>query len=218
LCLPAVVLGAALLGVHGLFAQHLRGQDGLEPELVVIDLNGDGIRLTTVAEGVRFPFVRDGMPEATAWTMRGSDDAFLGIDMDRNGRLASAHELLGGILGPPNGLEYLTLLDGRNFGAARGAARIPADGVCDERDDVFGRLIVWTDSNHDGQSAEEELQSLVYAGFASIDLAGIVRMNRTDTGGNVTTARTVARRKSGSSSPNVELITVRLAGTASPSR
>ena len=89
-----------------------------------------------------------------------------------------------------------------------------ADGVCDQNDDVFSRLIVWTDSNHDGQTAEEELQSLAYAGFTAIDLAGIVRLERTDTSGNVTTARSVARRPPGSPTQSVELITVRLAGPA----
>jgi hypothetical protein len=193
---------AALVPVQG---QHLR-RDGLVPELMLIDLDGNGIRLSSVADGVSFVFAGGRPPEQTAWTLLGSRDAFVAIDQNRDGRIASSEEILGGLLGPPNGFEYLSrVLAGRGDPPPRLELGHP----------LFRQVVLWTDTNHDGQSQEPELQSLEYAGFVSVDLSGVGLVNEPpDAAGNVVTRRGKAMR--GQPGGNAaEVITVRLAGTSS---
>lgn len=113
----AALLTLALTHVSALEAiQHAR-PDGLEPELLVIDLDGDGIQLSSFDSGVSFVFAPPSQPVKTSWTAAGSADAFIGIDGNRDGRITSVRELLGGLLGPPNGLAYLEALDGVAVGS-----------------------------------------------------------------------------------------------------
>lgn len=191
---------AATALLHG---QHRR-YDGLIPEFMLVDLDGNGVHLTSANEGVRFTFVDGHPPEQTAWTSRGSADAFVAIDRDRNGRITSADELLGGKMGPPNGFDYLSRV------LAGPRRNVPPQ--VDKSDPVFRQLVLWTDVNHDGQSAEAELQSLEYAGFVSIDLAGVAVLDGlSDASGNVMTRRGKAMR--GLDGRDIaELITVRLSG------
>jgi hypothetical protein len=200
LLLPWLLWLAATILVRG---QHLR-YDGLLPEFMLIDLDGNGIHFTSADDGVRFTFAEGRSPEQTAWTLRGAGDAFVAIDRDRNGRITSADELLGGKVGPPNGFEYLSRV---MAGPGRGSPP-----RLDRSDPVFRQLVLWTDIDHDGQSAEGELQSLEYAGFVAIDLAGVAVVNDPpDAAGNVVTRRGRAMRGPNGLNP-AELITVRLSG------
>jgi hypothetical protein len=47
-------------------------------------------------------------------------------------------------------------------------ATTPADGIIDARDPMYGRLLLWTDRNHNGISEAEELQHLSDAGLVAI--------------------------------------------------
>jgi len=192
---------ATLTLVHG---QHQRS-DGLVPELMLIDLDANGIRLSSVADGVKFVFAGGRPPEQTAWTLSGAGDAFVVIDQNSDGRITSTQEILGGILGPPNGFEYLSRV---TAGLGDPLPRL------DKSDPLFQRLVLWTDTNHDGRSAETELQSLQYAGFHELDLAGVAVVNEPpDAAGNLVTRRGRALRgRSGKDA--AEVITVRLAGTS----
>jgi hypothetical protein len=168
---------AAAVAVAG---QHPRG-DGLVPELMLIDLDGDGIRLTSAAEGVRFTFAAGGRPEQTGWTERGSRDSFIVIDQNRDGHITSAAEIIGGILGPPNGFEFLRAMAfGRSIGSG---------GTVAKSHSFFSQLLVWTDADRDGVSSENELQSLEYAGFDAIELPAEPQRPISDRHGNVITAR-----------------------------
>ncbi len=200
----ATAIVACLTGLVAVRGQHVRG-DGLVPEFMIVDLNGDGIRLSAVADGVRFTFAAGRAPAQTAWIARGAGDAFVVIDQNRDGRITSAGELLGGILGPPNGFEYLA-----RVAAGRGAA----PSRLDTTHPLFRQLLLWTDANHDGQSSEDELQSLQYAGFRAFDLARVRTLEQAaDAGGNVVTRRgTVVRGCDGRG--EVAVVTVRLAGAA----
>ena len=62
---------------------------------LIVDTARDGYRLTSVDNGVRFDLNADGVPEQVAWTRRDSDDAFLALDRNGNGRIDDGSELFG---------------------------------------------------------------------------------------------------------------------------
>jgi hypothetical protein len=67
------------------------------------------------------------------------------------------------------------------------------DDVIDIRDTIFSRLILWTDSDHNGLSEESELQSVGYAGIQSIGLDAS-RVAAQDEHGNTIVAKSQAIR------------------------
>lgn len=188
--------------------QYVVRNDGNLPEVLLIDLDGDGIRLSSPTEGVEHVYGR-GQRTRTAWTLKETADSFVVIDQNKDGRISFPSEFPGGILGPPNGFDYL-----RRVGMGLGPDRMRLEGS----DELFRRLLVWTDSDHNGTSAESELQSLGYAGFSGIDLKGAVLLQpaRLLSGGSMVTASGMAARRSGEAA--AQLMTVRLAveGTATP--
>lgn len=128
---------------------------------VVIDLDNDGYRLTNAADGVRFDLVGDGNPRQWSWTSRGSDEAFLVLDRNGDGRITSGKELFGDVTEQPvseepNGFTALAVFD------TNGDGWIKAD------DAIYQRLQLWIDANHDGLSQQRELFSLSDKGVESI--------------------------------------------------
>jgi hypothetical protein len=138
---------------------------------VIIDTARDGYRLTSVENGVRFDLNADGVPEQVAWTRRDSDDAFLAMDRNGNGRIDDGSELFGNFtpaygdhpeITTPNGFEALKFTEGPSYG------RGYPDRLIDARDAVFSRLVLWRDRNHNGISEPEELEPVSAAGITSI--------------------------------------------------
>jgi hypothetical protein len=85
---------------------------------LIVDTARDGYRLTSVENGVRFDLNADGVAEQVAWTGRDSDDAFLALDRNGNGRIDSGAELFGNHAGAPqpgrqtpNGFEALKFVE-----------------------------------------------------------------------------------------------------------
>ena len=121
---------------------------------LVIDLDGDGIELTALADsGTQFDLDSNGFAEHTGWVK--PDDGLLAMDRNANGLIDDGSELFGGDAG---GFTALGTLDTND------------DGVIDSSDDDFDKLRVWQDTNGDGVTDEGELQTLADAGIESISL------------------------------------------------
>jgi hypothetical protein len=133
---------------------------------LVLDLDGDGIETTDLSNGAFFDHDGNGLAELSSWVS--NDDGLL--VMDRNGdtiindggELFGDHTLLKNGLKASNGFQALAELDTNG------------DGKIDARDQAFGRLRVWKDSNGDGYSSPEELHPLEELGIKSINLQSAV--------------------------------------------
>lgn len=122
---------------------------------VVFDLDGDGIELTDVNNGVHFDITGKGNLVQTAWVRGG--DALLAMDRNRNGQIDSGLELFGDQWGSTNGFEELRKLDSNN------------DGFIGPEDKQFKDLVLWRD-NGDGVSSQDELFALSQLGIERIAL------------------------------------------------
>jgi hypothetical protein len=129
---------------------------------VLVDVSGDGFALTDAPGGVRFDLDADGAREGwLAWTVVGSDDAWLALDRDGDGLITSGRELFGNFTpqpDPPPGEERNGFLALAEFDRPHNGGN--GDGLVDARDAVFARLRLWLDSSHDGVSQPQELHTL----------------------------------------------------------
>jgi hypothetical protein len=145
------------------------GPDSGSP--LILDVNADGFDLTTAADGVLFDLDADGVLDRVSWTAADSDDAWLAMDRNGNGIIDDGGELFGNYtaaypgqrqLLTANGFDALKFLEGPDFGRSNG------DGTVDGLDAVFGKLLLWTDRNHNGISEPEELRPAASSGIVSL--------------------------------------------------
>ena len=128
---------------------------GFPRDPFVLDLDGDGIELGTLADSqAYFDLNGDGFATRTSW-LKG-DDGFLALDRNQDGKINDITELFGSP--DRTGYEELSELDSN------------ADGVIDKADERFAELLVWQDVNEDGISQADELKPLTEAGIVSISL------------------------------------------------
>jgi hypothetical protein len=153
---------------------------------IIVDSQRNGYALTGVNRGVRFDLDADGVPELVAWTERDSDDEFLAMDRNGNGRIDDGSELFGDhtpaypsgpLVTTANGFEALKFLQSPSYGSSK------ADKVIDAADVPFSRLLLWRDANHNGISEPDELRSLSEAGVIAISTE-YKEKKRTDRHGN----------------------------------
>ena len=71
--------------------------------VMVLDMSGSGVKLTTVGDGVLFDMDGTGVRQPIAWMADKSDNALLAMDLNNNGLVDSAAELVGTRLGIPGG-------------------------------------------------------------------------------------------------------------------
>ncbi len=151
---------------------------------MLIDVLGNGFDLTNLENGIRFRPEPGAEKIKTSWTTAGSDDAWLVLDRNGNGSIDDATELFGCATLQPdpepgrigNGFIALAEFDKVSNGGN-------GDGLISKDDDVFNRLRLWRDSNHDGRSRNSELFRLRDLGLRKIDL-DFQESRRTDEHGN----------------------------------
>jgi hypothetical protein len=133
---------------------------------VVLDLNGDGIEMMQSASINQFAMIPDGTATPTNWLS--SDDGFLALDVNNNGKIDNITELFSEYFaeGINTGLGALSTLDENS------------DGIIDQNDSQFANLQIWQDFNQDGISTADELKSLADHGIESFDL-NVTKTNET---------------------------------------
>jgi hypothetical protein len=127
---------------------------------IVLDLDGNGIQTVALDDTTgSFDLLNTGTPVRSGWISRG--DAFLAVDVNRNGVIDDRSELFGGDVGA--GFAKLAMYDSNG------------DHVVDKRDARFKDLRVWQDLNGNHRTDKGELKTLAKAGVKSLDVGYEVR-------------------------------------------
>lgn len=147
-----------------------QGACRLDP--IVLDLDGDGIALSSELDGPLFDTTGSGRLTQTAWPV---NDGLLAFDLDGDGRISSMRELVSDRFGDAlyeDGVAALQRFD------ADGNGRV------DSADPSYGQLSVWRDANRDGVTQPGELLSLSRAGVASLTVKFVTAATPLDAFGN----------------------------------
>lgn len=125
---------------------------------VVIDLDGNGVAISSISDGVYFDVDADGVKELTSWMHK--SDGVLALDRNDNGLIDDGSEIsfTADLPGASTDLEGLRAYDANS------------DNRIDARDPIYASLIIWIDSDRDGISTASELHKLDELGVDSISL------------------------------------------------
>lgn len=174
--LPGGSAGNNLAGVHNIVVTAIATETnftGVEPDLtdnvattvgtmaltilftpLVLDLDGDGVELVNIDDGIMFDMTQDGVVDRTGWVA--ADDGFLTLDLNGDGIINDSSEMFGGAV--TDGFSVLSDFDSNG------------DNQISSADDVWLDLTVWQDINQDGISQADEIVTLDALGIASINL------------------------------------------------
>jgi len=127
---------------------------------IVVDLSGNGIETTSLADGVMFDFAGTGNPIQTAWAAPSC--GFLVRDLNGNGQIDNGSEMFGNFTVlksgqlADNGFDALAELDTNG------------DGTIDQTEAAAAGLMIWQDNNTDGKVDPGELMTFEQAGIRII--------------------------------------------------
>ncbi|WP_289078787.1 hypothetical protein [uncultured Thalassospira sp.] len=130
---------------------------------LILDLDGNGIDITSLKDGQLFDIDGDGTIDQTAW-IKGAD-ALLALDRNGDGEINDGRELFGDQHGAKDGFAELSKFDDN------------LDGLIDQQDGVFSSLVLLrTDGSQQG---------LADAGIKSISLAMVTPIDKRLIGGDL---------------------------------
>ena len=142
---------------------------------LIFDLNGDGVKTVSVADGVHFDFDKNGFSEKIGWVS--AEDGLLVRDLNNDGKISSGRELMGDLTElsensvASNGFQAIGYYDENR------------DGVINSNDAIYSELKIWQDKNQNGTVDDEELMTLSQVGIESINVS-YDYINETDENGN----------------------------------
>jgi len=175
------------------------GAQSVYVDPLVLDLNGDGVKLTDYGSApVLFDADHDGGSlEQSGWV--DANDGIVVQDLSGNGVIDGIHETLseyfngavgtGGNAGTrpfANGLAALKSLDSNS------------DNVFSSSDTAWNNLRVWVDANHDGKTDAGELKTFADLGIVSINLSGTSQSGLVRDGNEVLATSTFTQTVGGS--------------------
>lgn len=140
-----------------------------EADPLVLDMNGDGIRLSGLYNPAYFDIDGDGREEKISFVE--GDDAFLFLDLNMNKFLDNGWELVGDQFGFKNGFDFLKAFD------------FNEDDKISSEDPVYRLLYVFQDLNMDKRVQPSEIKSLPEVGISKIGLSYLsmsIKLNNTD--------------------------------------
>ena len=139
---------------------------------LILDLDGDGLKITPLSKGILFDANGDSIKTGTAWA--GADDGMLVWDRNANGVIDSGAEFFGDETLLANGQKashgFAALSDLDKGSLVNNATVGAGDGVFDAKDAQYANPRIWRDMNQNGISQADELQTLADSGVKSISL------------------------------------------------
>ncbi|WP_158271819.1 S8 family serine peptidase [Methylosinus sporium] len=159
---------------------------------LVLDLDGDGIELTSWIEtNIFFDTLGDGKLHQTGWVA--DHDGILALDLDGNGKIDSIKETIsvhyngGSFADGIAALASLAQPGATSFSRATSLTNAATGRL------YFDDLRVWVDANHDAKTDAGELKTLGELGVASISLAGAGNKGENIAGNDILNRTTFAK-------------------------
>ncbi|WP_296997917.1 MULTISPECIES: hypothetical protein [unclassified Thalassospira] len=122
---------------------------------LILDLDGNGVDITSVMAGTRFDIDGNGTLDQTAWVSGG--DALLALDRNGDGKINDGTELFGDQNGAKDGFAELAKYDDNH------------DGQIDENDAVFSSLVLLRADGSQTDLANEGIKSISLAMITPLD-------------------------------------------------
>ena len=150
---------------------------------LLLDLTGNGVRMTDIGDGVLFDTDHSGTLKRTGWADRST--GMLVVD-DGTGQIKNVSQMFSeyyaGKLGVGGAAGEARFKDGF---AALASEDSNADGVIDRNDPIWSRLRVWVDASHNAKTDAGELKTLAELGITQVNVRATTVSNEIRDGNRV---------------------------------